>query len=96
MTARRTTGGPKTLAEVVKADDMLESLTALRDRLAEQLDATRSARDVASLSRQFTDVLARIEALRPYRTAKVDEIAAKRAARRRSVAPPRADSEVTT
>lgn len=41
----------------------LEALRALRDRLAAEIDATRSARDVAALSRQLTDVLAQIDSL---------------------------------
>jgi|SRR5271165_6570240 len=86
MTTRTPTGGPKSLAEVVAKDDAMASLAALRDLLARQLDVTRSSRDIAALSRRLLEVLAHIEALRPYRTVKVDEIAAKRAARRRSVA----------
>lgn len=41
----------------------LAGLVALRDRLAMELDSCDSARDVAALSRQFTDVLAQIEEL---------------------------------
>jgi hypothetical protein len=84
-TASRSAGGPKSLAEVVAKDDPMASLCALRDLLAEKLDDTRSSRDIAALSRRLLEVLARIEALRPYRTVRVDQIAARRAARRRSV-----------
>lgn len=41
----------------------LAGLIALRDRLAVEVDACESARDVAALSRQFTDVLLQIEEL---------------------------------
>jgi hypothetical protein len=85
-TARRPAGGPKSLAEVVAEDDAMASLAALRDLLARQLDVTRSSRDIAALSRRLLEVLARIEALRPYRTVRVDQIAAKRAARRQAAA----------
>lgn len=41
----------------------LAGLVALRDRLAEEVDGCESARDVAALSRQFTDVLLQIDEL---------------------------------
>ena len=41
----------------------LEALKALRSILADQLDICESARDVAALSRQMTDVLRQIEEL---------------------------------
>lgn len=41
----------------------LEGLQALRDKLASELDGCDSSRDVAALSRQFTDVLAQIQEL---------------------------------
>jgi hypothetical protein len=52
-----------TLADVASRGDRLETLRALRDRLARELDLTASARDVAALSRQLTDVLQQIEDL---------------------------------
>ena len=45
------------------AKGRLEGLVALRGRLAEELEAGAQARDVAALSRQFTDVLAQIDEL---------------------------------
>ena len=39
----------------------LAGLVALRDRLALELDSAEQSRDVAALSRQFTDVLLQIE-----------------------------------
>lgn len=50
------------LADVVAGGDRLASLRALRDRLAESLDETESARDVATLSARLADVLEQIEA----------------------------------
>lgn len=41
----------------------LAGLIALRDRLAMEIDSSESARDVAALSRQFTDVLSQIDEL---------------------------------
>ena len=41
----------------------LAGLIALRDRLAVEIDSCDSARDVAALSRQFTDVLAQVDEL---------------------------------
>ena len=85
MTARKAVGGPRVLAETVQRGDSLASLQALRDRLAAQLDATSSARDVAALSRQLTDVLARIESFAgPEPSRVVGEIAARRDRRRRA------------
>lgn len=41
----------------------LEGLIALRDRLALEIDTGAQARDIAALSRQFSDVLLQIEEL---------------------------------
>lgn len=53
------------LSYVVRTGSRLEALEALRDYLAEALDATASARDQASLSARLTDVLQQIEDLAP-------------------------------
>lgn len=53
----------------------LEGLEALRDRLAEEIEETGSARDLAALSRQLTDVMIQIEELTPV-DAEADPIAA--------------------
>lgn len=63
------------LARVASAGDRLKTLEALRDRIAEEIDRTRSARDVAALSRQLTDVLAQIEEINPA-TEEEDDLAA--------------------
>lgn len=41
----------------------LAGLIALRDRLAREIDTAEQSRDVAALSRQFSDVLLQIEEL---------------------------------
>jgi len=41
----------------------LAGLIALRDKLAAEIDTAEQSRDVASLSRQFTDVLLQIDEL---------------------------------
>ena len=51
----------KKMIDVAPKGNELETLKVLRDRLAATIDETDSARDVAALSRQMTDVLERIE-----------------------------------
>lgn len=63
-------------------DDQLKALIAIRNRLAFDLDAATSARDVGILSKQLVDVLAQIAAIKPAEKSKVDELAEKRAKRR--------------
>ena len=41
----------------------LQGLIALRDRLAREIDTAEQSRDVAALSRQFSDVLLQIDEL---------------------------------
>jgi hypothetical protein len=41
----------------------LAGLVALRDRLAREIDEAKQSRDVAALSRQFSDVLLQIDEL---------------------------------
>lgn len=53
----------KTILETAKSGDQLETLYKLRDKLAETLDETRSARDIAPLAKRFTDTLAEIAKL---------------------------------
>jgi hypothetical protein len=56
-----------TLSEATASDDRLTALVALRDRLAADLDNTKSARDVASLSQRLLDTLEQIDTLRRRR-----------------------------
>jgi len=93
MVERRAQGWPKRavaqpvlVASAAESGDTLAALKALRDKLAREIDECGSKRDLASLSRQLSAVLAQIEAWRPPRTSKRDELAAKRAARRAAVA----------
>lgn len=79
----------KSLSEVVAEGSYLNSLIALRDRLASELDASTkysaAARDVAAVSNQLKDVLERISLIQPPEKSKVDELAEKRAERQRDV-----------
>jgi hypothetical protein len=93
MVEKRVREGPKTVvqqpisvASAAESGDRLSALKALRDKLAREIDECGSKRDLASLSRQLSAVLQQIEAWRPPRTSKRDELAAKRAARRAAVA----------
>jgi hypothetical protein len=66
----------------------LAGLVALRDRLAMELDSAEQSRDVAALSRQFSDVLLQIDELdvKPAADAPVsplDEMRRRRAERAR-------------
>jgi hypothetical protein len=69
MTTKRPSKDAKTaLRQSVSVDiaaasgDYLTTLKAIRDRLAIELDITRSQRDTTVLSKPFTDVLSLIEA----------------------------------
>jgi len=79
---KRAVAQPISVASAAESGDHLAALCALRDKLAREIDSCGSKRDLASLSRQLTAVLAQIEAFRPPRISKRDEIAAKRARRR--------------
>ena len=69
------------LPEVVREGDHRASLIALRDHLAERL--VSAEKDAAPLARQLTIVLAQIASLPASESgSKLDEIAARRAARR--------------
>jgi uncharacterized protein HemX len=75
---------PATFGEVIKSGVTLASLEAMRDQIATDLQACESMRDKAALYLRLADVLKTVEELRPA-TVKgdaVDEIAARRAARR--------------
>ena len=57
----------KTILETAKNGDRLETLYQLRDKLAETLDETHSARDIAPLAKRFSDTLADIAQLEDER-----------------------------
>jgi len=72
---------PLGLVEVVAAGDRRESLIALRDELARRL--VLADKDIAAIARQLTNILQAIAELpAPAERSTLDEIAAKRAARR--------------
>lgn len=73
------------IAGEVGSGDRERALVALRDRLAAQIDATASGRDVAALSLRLVDVLNELKkSSPPAEKSPVDEIAARRANRRTS------------
>lgn len=62
--------------------DVRATLEALRDRLAEEIDETVSARDVATLSRQLAEVIKQLADLPvPEKRSVRDDIAARRSRR---------------
>jgi hypothetical protein len=73
------------IAKAAESGDRLETLIALRDRLAVDLDACQSARDVAALSQRLMDVLEQVDTLQHGRSKKVetplDELKKRRAQR---------------
>lgn len=82
------------LADVAAGGDRLVTLRRLRDELASMLDATSSAREWASLSQRFMDVLEQIAtAEKPAPPAKgtgLDEFTRRRADKAATKAPARA------
>lgn len=74
-----------TIADVAAGDDRLNTLVALRDRLAADLDEAIQPRDVAVLALRLTDVLEQIDGMPQSRkVSAADEIAARRARRKSS------------
>lgn len=75
---------PLGLVEAAASGDTAATLTALRDLLARTIVDTGSAREIASLSRQFVDVLGTLEAHKPpttqTRRSPLDELAERRKA----------------
>lgn len=52
----------------MRSEDSLEALLELRNVLADAMDRSQDARSIAALSRQITEVLERIDKLRPEDT----------------------------
>ena len=78
----------RSFTEVITSGDYLASLEATRDAIAADLAVCESMRDKAALYLRLSDVLAKLEEAKPQ-TARgdvVDEIAARRAARRSGAA----------
>lgn len=74
------------LAEVAKAGDLLATLEAVRDQIVADLEVCESMRDRAALYLRLADTLKTIDEIRPADSKGdvIDEIAARRAARRPS------------
>jgi hypothetical protein len=74
------------LVGAAASGDRVRALRSLRDVVARTIAGTDSARDVAALSRQLTDVLAQIEAAEKAEPEKkgspLDELQNRRAARK--------------
>lgn len=75
-----------TLRETVASGELLASLEATRDQIAADLEVCESMRDRAALYLRLTDVLTRIEQVKPAKPEGdvIDEVASRRAARRAS------------
>lgn len=63
------------LAVAADEGDRSDALKALRGKLAREIEGAESSRDVAALSRQFTDVLRQIEELTPKEAEEVTPLA---------------------
>lgn len=81
-----------TLSEVVAEGEQLNSLIALRDFLADELEKgdefcskCRRSPSIAALAKQLTDILERISLIQPLEKSKIDELAERRAKRRSDV-----------
>ncbi len=80
---------PGGLAETAKAGDRAKTLVALRDFLADQIEACGAARDAAALTARFLDVLTQIDALpAPVKGTVLDEVGERRQAKGRVTARP--------
>jgi hypothetical protein len=84
----------QTLASVAQRGDHAATLRALRNKLAREIDQCEQPRDIAPLAARLTDVMAQLEAIKAPTTSKRDDLARKRAARRKAAAgrPDAADS----
>lgn len=76
------------LIEVAASGDRLKTLESLRDTIAVRIAESESARDVAALSGQLTQVLKQIEELAKTsgaKRSKVDELAERRKQRSKPI-----------
>ncbi len=75
------------IAEIAQKGDDLETLKALRQKLAQTIDESNSGRDISSLSRQLQIVLSQISILEEERRAESEDTILNivRAKRNRSV-----------
>ena len=79
----------RSLSEIAESGNMLATLESVRDEIVADLMACESMRDKAALYLRLSDTLKTIDAIRPPEAKgdAVDEIAARRAARRTIPAP---------
>lgn len=77
-----------TFTETIAEGVLVDSLEVIRDEIAHDLSVCESMRDKAALYLRLADVMERLEAAKPepVRGDAVDEIAARRAARRSGTA----------
>lgn len=69
------------VSEAASSGSECDALMALRDRLAAEIDACDSGRDLAALSRQFVDVVTRLGDSEDAKKGTVlDELSKRRAA----------------
>jgi len=76
------------ITEAASSGDRLKALQALRDVIAERIAESESARDVAALSGQLTQILKQIEELDKNagaKMSKVDELASRRKQRQKPI-----------
>lgn len=74
------------ITDAATSGNRLNTLVALRDRLAADIEAATTARDVSMLTKELTNVLREIDAIPTADSeSKVDEIAKRRAERQAAV-----------
>lgn len=83
------------ISKIVAKGNQLDSLIALRDRLASALDIAETARDTGLLSKQLVEVLEQIALIKPAGGSVIDELGTKREERRREAALSEPDTEVS-
>lgn len=87
------TADAPTIAEAAATGDHLQTLIALRDKLARSLDMSTQARDTASLARNLQLVLKEIDGMPKPEVSVADEFAEKSKARRKSKPKPKASDD---
>jgi hypothetical protein len=73
------------LSTVVKRGDIRESLEAIRDKLAIELEMS-PGREAAAVAKQLLEVMSALDALPKAEESGLDQLAAARAARRQKAA----------
>lgn len=75
----------KDLVNAVESGDRREALEAIRDRLAAEM-AGAEGRDAATIAKELRAVMTELDALPGGEVSKLDDLAARRAARRADAA----------